>query len=95
MARRPRAPVFLERSSYRQRRLRDAARLLPCIGLVLWMIPLLWPKTAPGQVATSDALIYLFVVWGGLVIAALLMSRLLRHDPDVATGADAPENESG
>lgn len=75
MARRPKAPVFLGRESYRRRRWRDGARMLPVLGLVLWLVPLLWPR---GQVGNSAALIYIFAVWGGLVLAALVIARHTR-----------------
>ena len=45
MARPAKPPVFLARASYRQRRLRDAARLLPMVAGVLMMLPLLWSRS--------------------------------------------------
>lgn len=69
-------PVFLAKARYRQRRLRDALRLLPIIGAVLWLVPLLWPRGAQGA-SNASALIYMFVVWAGLVVVgALLAARL-------------------
>ncbi len=43
---RPRPPEFLERSSYRLRRLMDAARLLPVFGLILLLLPLMRDHSA-------------------------------------------------
>jgi hypothetical protein len=37
-----RGPVFLARRTYRQRRLADAARMLPLAAGVLMALPLLW-----------------------------------------------------
>ena len=74
-------PLFLARGTYRQRRLRDAARLLPILGGVLWMIPLLWPRGADGQLV-SVALLYIFGVWAGLTLLAFVLSRILREDQD-------------
>lgn len=95
MAWRPPPPVFLASASYRQRRLRDVALLLPVLGAVLFLVPLLWPDAAglsvtPGDAApsdaapvrNSDAMIYLFLVWFGLVAAAAVLSALLRPDPE-------------
>lgn len=69
----PATPVFLEPRTYRRRRLMDAARMLPVLGVVLWMVPLLWP-TGPDdvkqRVPTSSAMIYVFVVWAGLICVA-------------------------
>ena len=40
----PRGPtLFLERQSYRRRRLSEVARLMPIFGAGLFMVPLLWP----------------------------------------------------
>lgn len=74
-------PVFLERQSYRQRRMMDAIRLLPLLGLGLWMVALLWPvpeSSAAGggpSVPTSAALTYIFGVWMGLVILGWFLWR--------------------
>lgn len=78
--------LFLERSSYRQRRLRDAARLLPLLGAVLFAIPLLWPD-GPDAPDTADALIYTFIVWIVLIVlAAIISSRLWPDDAPTQTG---------
>ncbi len=73
----PRSPVFLERDTYRRRRIMDAARFLPLLGAVLFAVPLLWPK--PGDpaeageaVTMSTALFYVFGVWAGLILLAAL-----------------------
>ncbi|WP_298836838.1 hypothetical protein [uncultured Roseobacter sp.] len=91
MAPRGQPPVFLERGSYRQRRVTDAVRLLAVLGAVLWMIPLLWPT---GEVAEgtgmpmSRALSYVFGVWLLLIcIAAALVARM-RRMPEKKQDAD-------
>lgn len=74
-------PVFLERRNYRYRRMMDAIRLLPILGLMLWMVPLFWPVAQPGveaapeAVPMSVALKYLFGVWVLLVLASWLLWR--------------------
>jgi hypothetical protein len=74
---RPAAPLFLARASYRRRRLRDAARLLPIIGLFLLLLPLLW--TAEGRIAlTSGDVVYFFAVWLALIVVAAAFARGLR-----------------
>ncbi|MDU8913732.1 hypothetical protein [Aestuariicoccus sp. MJ-SS9] len=80
----PRPPLFLERQSYRRRRLRDAARALPVLGMLLWLVPVIWP-TGPGTgqgtgVTSSSALIYIFGVWALLAGAAALLSLRLRSE---------------
>jgi hypothetical protein len=89
----PKPPLFLARASYRQRRLRDAARLLPVIAGILWMIPLLWPR---GQVAgagaaqsTSGAIIYFFGVWVLLILCAAFLARRVRPDKAEAMSREA------
>lgn len=72
----PRAPLFLERDTYRRRRLMDAARILPVVGFVLILLPVLW--TRGRALSTATEAIYLFVLWLVLVIAAALLSRPLR-----------------
>jgi uncharacterized membrane protein len=76
-------PVFLQRASYRQRRLRDAAKLIPFLGIILWVIPLAWSKdTADAQIG-SNGLIYIFGVWVVLIVlTALLASRIRADDPE-------------
>ncbi|WP_147110974.1 hypothetical protein [Tateyamaria sp. syn59] len=71
----PNATLFLEKRSYRRRRLKDALRLLPVVGVLLWMVPVLWPSGAshpadPTPVAMSSAITYVFVVWVLLILAA-------------------------
>ncbi|MFU8882542.1 MAG: hypothetical protein ACNA7Q_09265 [Rhodobacterales bacterium] len=79
--------LFLERRSYRQRRLMDAARLLPVVGALLWLVPLLWPQSgadpaARAGVSTSSAILYIFGVWTFVVLAALLVSLLVDTKSD-------------
>ena len=68
--------VFLQRRNYRRRRLVDLIRMLPVIGALLWAVPLLWPTGENGGVTASRALIYVFLVWFGLVVVTALVSRL-------------------
>lgn len=82
MARRIKAPLFLKRQSYRRRRLRDAARLLPVAGALLLCLPILW---APGETLTGDTapdMVYLFSVWIGLIALAAAFA------PGLAQGGD-------
>lgn len=69
------SPVFLERDVYRKRRLTDAIRLVPVMGGVLFMMPLLWPVSAGPDVgiSTSNALRYLFGSWILLAMVAYLL----------------------
>ncbi|WP_298936944.1 hypothetical protein [uncultured Ruegeria sp.] len=89
----PRPSVFLERQSYRRRRLTDAARLLPFLGAALFALPLLWPgQSIEGQaVPLSSAMFYIFACWGGLILVGLIFgvaARRLRTREDPETDTD-------
>ncbi|WP_170351332.1 MULTISPECIES: hypothetical protein [Ruegeria] len=76
-----RPSLFLERQSYRRRRLSDAARLLPFLGAALLAIPLLWPDEpgAPEGVPLSSAIFYIFACWAGLIVASLVFGFAARR----------------
>ena len=84
-----RGPVFLKRRSYRHRRMRDLARLLPVVGVFLFLVPILW---APGQTPRADTApdgLFVFGVWAGLIVVAALLAPALTSD----AGEDGPEEE--
>lgn len=83
--RRPRRPLFLARAPYRRRRLRDAARLLPVLGLFLLLLPLLWTPAAGVALHSADV-IYFFAVWLVLIGLAAAFAPGLR-------GGDASDDE--
>ncbi|WP_138470141.1 hypothetical protein [Poseidonocella sp. HB161398] len=74
----PRPPLFLERESYRHRRLVDASRIVPVFGMILFFVPLLWPQPEEAPSALAERGIYLFVAWGGLVAATAAISVRLQ-----------------
>lgn len=82
-----RRPVFLAPAAYRQRRWRDAARLLPVAGAVLLAVPLLWGDDPPSG---SRAVLYVFAVWALLIVAAAVIGRAV--DP---ADAAPPEDDPG
>ena len=69
------APIFLARKSYQRRRLRDASRVLPVAGLVLFMIPLFWLQDTETTRGTADAMTFVFAVWFVLVVIAALLGK--------------------
>ena len=76
-----RPPVFLPPSGYRQKRVRDAAHLIPLLGVGLLLVPLLWmPSDEARGVGNAAALLYVLGVWAGLIVAAFGLSRALRPD---------------
>lgn len=90
-----RAPLFLKRKSYRLRRLRDAARLLPILGGFLVLLPVLWTPGASSGADTAWDGIYLFSVWLVLVAAAAALAPGLAHDAPEGDEADALEPPRG
>lgn len=84
----PRRPMFYAPAVYRLRRLRDTSRMLPVVGAFLFLLPILW---SPAETDTRDTApdgIYLFVVWGLLVLAAALVSRGLVSPAERDAGSD-------
>jgi hypothetical protein len=85
--RRPKRPLFLARAPYRRRRLRDAARLLPVLGLFLLLLPLLWTDGAQLALHSADV-VYFFSVWLVLIALAAAFAPGLRG----GDGADDEED---
>tara|TARA_R110002110_G_scaffold140479_2_gene327782 strand:- start:1198 stop:1479 length:282 start_codon:yes stop_codon:yes gene_type:complete len=90
----PKQQMFLERKGYRMRRLMDAVRLVPILGLGLWMVPLLWshPDEPGGSVSISSALTYLFGVWFvliGVVLVLWAKTRFIASETMAQTSDDA------
>ncbi|WP_372885270.1 hypothetical protein [Shimia sp.] len=83
-----RSPLFLERQSYRRRRLTDLTRMLPVIGALLWSVPLLWPSGGDNSPRSSVAIVYLFGVWLGMVLLGALMAWLLKRADPPGPGRD-------
>jgi len=88
-----RRSVFLERSSYRRRRARDASRLLPVLSLFLFSIPGFWQAGSGGEIKLSSALIFLFAVWCVAIAIATLLSRFL-SEPVIGESGD-PDSVAG
>lgn len=82
--------VFLEKASYRRRRLTDAARLIPVVGALLWAVPMLWARAVT---STSTALLYVFSIWVVLVLGAALLSRGIGRVNWSAEAGDGSEGD--
>ena len=81
--------MFVERQTYRKRRMQDAARFLPVVGLVLIMLPLFWPRGPEEGYAMSVVLEYVFAVWAALVAGAFTLSFYVRDEPSAEEDGDA------
>jgi len=85
--------LFLERRVYQNRRLGDAAKLLPIIGMLLFVMPALLlgtPGAGNETGTTALRLVYFFFVWICLIGTCATIARGL-------AGADTPyeENRAG
>jgi hypothetical protein len=84
---------FLEKRSYRRRRKTDGLRLLPVLGLWLFMVPLLWPGASARLtglgVPMSTALIYIFAVWFALIVLCAFLSATQNREDTDRTGETA------
>ena len=67
---------FLARPGYRLRRLVEMIRLLPFLGLLIFLLPVLWVSGAiDGSVLSSSGWLYIFCGWFVLIFAAGLAAR--------------------
>ena len=85
-------PLFLPPQGYRQRRLRDVARLLPILAGFLIILPMLWGEESSDLRQTGSDGIYLFVIWLFLIIVAALLARRLSSTAD-ATPPNAAKDK--
>jgi len=89
--------LFLERNSYRRRRMMDAVRMLPLLCALLWLIvPMMWPNQpeSEAQTALSTAIHYLFSTWAVATAAAFALWRRIRiHDGTATASQDRPAHD--
>lgn len=81
----PQKPLFLERRSYRRRRVMDALRLLPFLCALLWVVvPTMWPNApeAGRDTPLSTTLWYVFSIWGLTISASFALWRRLSDGDD-------------
>lgn len=90
--------LFLERRTYRQNRLQDAARLLPFFGAILIFGPIFIRDEGAGAPTLAGQLVYYFAIWFGVIVLTALVSRSLigtaptepDPTPDPTLNRDAP-----
>lgn len=88
---RKQSPLFLERRSYRLRRLMDGARLMPFLGAALWAVPMLWSREGEAATPTSHAMLYIFLIWFLLSCLAGILSIWLNGKSE--TESIAPKGD--
>jgi hypothetical protein len=84
--------LFLERRTYRRNRLQDAARLLPVLGVILFFGPVFIGGAEDAGTSLAGWLVYLFIVWLGLIVVTMAVSRALAED---GPGTPAAPPETG
>lgn len=73
-------PDTRDAEAFRARRLREAAFVLPFAGLLLLAPPLIGLFRADRAILGAPLIcVYLFTVWGLLILCAFLLSRRLRQ----------------
>lgn len=91
--------LFLERRTYRQNRLQDAARLLPILGLVLFFAPVFIRGDGAGGddggPTLENWLVYYFAVWVGLILLTAFVSRALTRGGQAEAPPPPPGPEGG
>jgi len=80
-------PAFVGKRGYRRRRVLDAIRLLPVLGVLAFLLPLLWQSGT-----TRAAMVYVFASWILLILLAWFFSR--RVD-DAGQDGRGPDDRSG
>lgn len=72
----PQQLPFLARPGYRFRRLTEVIRLAPFVGVLLFLLPLLWTTGASkGLALTSAGWLYIFAAWFLLILANVFLAR--------------------
>ncbi|MBJ3762835.1 hypothetical protein ILP92_08760 [Maribius pontilimi] len=66
----------MSRADDRRRRVHDAARILPLLGVVLFALPVLWAASGPPASSARSGL-YIFAVWALLIVAARALAYAL------------------
>jgi len=86
----PARALYLAREVYRRRRIMDAARLLPALGMLLVALPMLWKPAAAPETATAWQGAYLFAAWLFLIVGAWVLARALMPVIEDAPKPPAP-----
>lgn len=91
-----RPALFLAPAGYRRRRLTDAARLLPILGGLVFLAPLLWERGAE-TTSLAGRMLALFGVWLALVAAAAALAPALRRaetaEKEPPSAAEGPPDD--
>ena len=68
----------VDKKTRRSRKVREIALMLPVIGVILLLTPMLKAFTVGAEASSlTDSLLFIFGVWAALIIAAFFLSRVL------------------
>ncbi|MCF3972749.1 hypothetical protein [Paracoccus salsus] len=87
----PERPLFLERASFRRRRLGDAARILPVVAAIAALAPVWW---IPRQLSFAAGAGWLFGLWAVLILAIWALHRALLRAEAATLRAESAVAES-
>jgi hypothetical protein len=80
---------FLDLKSYRQKRMLDAAKLLPISGALVFLFPLIYLFVSPhGPISPGITAIYFFVIWLALILLTRFLAPRLQATVKPASKAD-------
>lgn len=87
----------LDRGTYRAQRRLDALKLMPVLGVVAFLLPLMAAGAMPAG-GTAQVGLYLFAAWAGLIALTGWLSRQAVRDraggrTQQAASAQAPDAE--
>lgn len=71
----------VDKKTRRSRKKREAALILPTIGIILLLTPVLKAFTL-GETSSplTSTMIFIFTVWALLIVAAFILSQILIHE---------------
>lgn len=75
----------------------DALRTLVFCGVILWMIPTLWPNDVDmgePSISMSRALFYVFGVWAALISMSAILAYLLRDRTSAEEESDVAKERT-
>jgi hypothetical protein len=80
---------FLDLKSYRQKRMLDAAKLLPLAGALVFLFPLIYLFVSPNEpISPGITAIYFFVFWLVLILLTRFLAPRMQATINPASKAD-------
>jgi hypothetical protein len=62
-----------------RKRILDGGKLVPVVGVFLFLLPLTWPEADSAEpIRMSAAIGYIFICWCAIIVGAAAFSRIVR-----------------